>query len=406
MPGGSTTLAPMRLDDRRLLLSIGALIVLGTGLRVWIAFTNYGLTYDIDTAYITAALLASHPLHAYQAVRYPYPAGFFPVILLCHYIAEGFAIAFYKVWKVPAILCDAGIASLMAFALRRLGAPPRERLIAVALVALGPSFILISGYHGQIDSAAILPAFAGLIVWKLELGGDRRALYAGLLIGLGASVKLPPLFTVLALLPTARSRREAAILAGCAAAIPALSVAPFLIDNPGPTWRSLTYNQGIPGLGGLSVLIQPGLVSGWQHLHLNTMTPLTIWFWRKQNWIVGLSVLAAGGYAYWRRLDPIIAAALIWVTVYVANFNWAYQYFIWGFPFFLLAGWRRSVAAMQLLLALPAAQVYFQFSVPALSWAYIPLVMLVWALFAGLLVVVGAGGAGLPATSASTMARR
>jgi hypothetical protein len=378
----------MRLGDRRLLLSIGALIAIGTALRLWIAFTNYGFKYDIDSAYITAALLVSHPLHAYQDVRYPYPAGFFPVILVCHYIAQGFAIAFYKVWKVPAILCDAGIAALLAFALDRLGAPPRERLIAVALVALGPSFILVSGYHGQIDSVAIMPALAGLIVWKLGLGGDRRAWYAGLLIGLGAAVKLPPLFTVMALLPSARSRREAAILVGCAVAIPVLSVVTFLLDNPGPTWHSLTYNDGVPGLGGLSVLIQPSLVRSWQHGVVFVPTSATVWFYEKQNWIVGLSALAAGGWAYWRRLEPVTAAALIWVTVYVANFDWAYQYFIWGFPFFLLAGWRRSVAILQLLLALPAAQIYFHWSLPTFSWAYVPLIMLVWALFAGWLVAI------------------
>lgn len=367
---------------------LGALVVVGTGLRLWIAFTNYGLPYDIGTAYVTAALLASHPLHAYSAVRYPYPAGFFPIILLCHYIANGFAVAFYKVWKVPAILCDAGIATLLGWALPRLGASKREQLIAVALVALGPSFILISGYHGQIDSVAILPALAGLIVWKLELGGDRRAWYAGLLIGLGASVKLPPLFTVFALFPTMRSRREAVVLVSCAAAIPVISVLPFLIDNPHPTWTSLTYNDGVPGLGGLSVLLQPGLVSGWQHLVLKPFTPLETWFWKKQNLIVGASVLTAGVFAYRRRLDPLPAAVLVWVTVYVSNFNWAYQYFIWGFPFFLLAGWRRSVAGLQLLLALPAAQIYFGFSVPALSWAYIPLIMLVWVLFVVWLVVL------------------
>src|ERR1700691_1549096 len=134
----------MRRDDRTLLWTLGALIVIGTGLRLWIAFTNYGFTYDINSAYITAALLATHPLHAYQDIRYPYPAGYFPVILLCHYLAHWIGIAFYKLWKVPAILCDAGIATLLAWTLRRLGVPGRERLIAVALVALGPSFILIS----------------------------------------------------------------------------------------------------------------------------------------------------------------------------------------------------------------------------------------------------------------------
>jgi Glycosyltransferase family 87 len=363
--------------DRRAFVLLGALLAVGTGIRLWIAFTNYGLRYDIDSAYIVARLLSTHPLHAYAALRYPYPAGYFPVILLCHWIAQATGAAFWAVWKVPAILCDAGIAALLAWALGRFGASPRERLVAAALVALGPVFILISGYHGQIDSAAILPALAGVIVWKL--GGDRRAWQAGVLIGLGTAVKQPPFFVALALLPTARTRREMAILLGCAAAIPLLSVAPFLIADAHRTWTSLTYNKGLPGLGGLSVLLQPGLSRGLQHGYFVLPTPLTVWFYVKQNWIVGLSVVAVALYAYRKRLDPVPAAALIWLVVYVSDFDWAYQYFVWGLPFFLLAGWRREVAALQLGLALPAAQIYFHFGLADLGWVYVPLIMLVWA---------------------------
>jgi len=72
-------------------------------------------------------------------------------------------------------------------------------LISAALIALGPPFVVISGYHGQIDSLAILPAVAALIVW--ETAPDRRALIAGLLIGVGAATKTVPGLMLLALLP-------------------------------------------------------------------------------------------------------------------------------------------------------------------------------------------------------------
>jgi hypothetical protein len=364
--------------ERRQVWLLVSLIALGTGIRVWIAFTNYGWPYDIGSAYVVAKQLVTHPLHVYGALRWPYPGGYLPVILLCRSIAHLFGIAFWAIWKLPPILCDAGIAALLAWTLTRLGRSSRERLVATALVALGPSFVLISGYHGQIDSAMVLPALAGVVVWCLEPRG-RRAWAAGILIGIAAAIKQPAFFMVFALLPTARSRREAAIVLVCAVGIPLLSVLPFLAADPHPTWRSLTHNQGVPGIGGLSLLLQPGLVHTTVRGQFGFPNAVNAWFYERQNWIVGVSVLASALFAYRKRLDPIPAAALIWLTVYVSNFNWSYQYFVWGLPFFLLAGWSARVAAMQLALLLPGAELYFRFGVPALTWLYLPLVTCVWA---------------------------
>jgi hypothetical protein len=375
---------PQRLSRRQLGAVVG-LIALGTAIRLSIAFTNRGDTYDIDSAYIVARALAAHPLHVYGTLRYPYAGGFLPVILACWEIAKATGVAFWGVFKVPAILADAGIAAVVAWGLGRLGATPRERLVSVALVALGPLFILISGYHGQIDAVALLPAVAAVILW--QLGGEGRAWQAGLLIGLGAAVKTFPLFVVFALLPTVRSRREAATLIALAVAVPLASVLPFLIADRHATITSITATKALPGIGGLSLLIQPSLIHTWLSRPVRT-DGLVLDLLRRQNLIVGAAVVIAGAFAYRRRLDAIPAAALIWLAVYVANPNWFYQYMIWGLPFFLLAGRRAEVAAVQLALALPAAEVYFHFGLPTLQWLYVPLVDLVWCAFAVAAVVL------------------
>ncbi len=374
--------------DSRQLVVLAGLVALGTGIRLWIAFTNYGLKWDIDSAYIVAHWLTWHPLHVYSSQRYPYPGGFLPVILICRWVADITGAAFYGVWKVPSILADAGIAIALAWGLEQLGVSPRRRLAAVALVALGPSFIIISGYHGQIDASAILPALIAVILWRLD--GERRAWQAGVLIGIGAAIKTVPILMLFALLPTVRSRREATILIGCALAIPICSLLPFAIANWHNTVGWQHENHGAPGLGGLSLVIQPSLLRGWLHnpMYLAGWSQATKLSWKLQNYVVGAAVLLASGFMIRKRMDAVHAAALVWLIVYVANFNWAFQYFIWGLPFFLLAGWRREAAALQLVLLLPAAEVYFHFAVHTLRWAYIPLMLLVWSAFLAATVLV------------------
>jgi hypothetical protein len=384
---GERSARPRRPLTRPQLAAVVGLIALGTAIRVWIAFTNRGDTFDIDSAYIVARAFVAHPLHVYSNLRYPYPGGFLPVIWLSWRIAHATGLVFYGVFKLPAILADAGIAALLAWGLGRLDASagPRERIQSVALVALGPLFILISGYHGQIDAVAILPALAAVIVWQLNTEG--RAWQAGVLIGVGASVKTFPLFMVLALLPTARSRREAAQMVALALAVPLAATLPYLIDDRHDTITAITGTKALPGVGGLSLLIQPSLIHSYLSRPVRT-DPLVIDLLRRQNLIVGIAVVLAGAYAYARRLDAITAAALIWLVVYVANPNWFYQYLIWGLPFFLLAGRRLEVAAVQLLLALPAAELYFRFGLPSLEWMYVPLVDLVWCGFAAATVLL------------------
>jgi hypothetical protein len=168
------------------LLLLAALLVLGTAIRVWVGFTNYGWKFDIDSAYIVERLLATHPLHVYSSFRYPYPGGFLPVIYLARALALGTGVAFSSAFKLPSILADAGIAATVWWGLARRGVEPHLRLLGAALISLGPLMILISGYHGQIDASAILPALLAVVLW--QRGGERRAWQAGLLVGLGASI--------------------------------------------------------------------------------------------------------------------------------------------------------------------------------------------------------------------------
>jgi hypothetical protein len=365
--------------DRNLLL---AMIALGTVIRIVVAFTNRGVKYDVDSAYIVAAALKSNFLHAYDTARWPYPGGFFPVLLLTRWIADVTGLAFYGVVKLPLIAADAGLALAVWWGAATRSASRATKRAATALVALGPSFILISGFHAQMDPAAILPAVIATLIWVYD---DRRnrAFKAGILIGIGASFKSVPLFTLLALLPTAQHNRERIKLLAPALAIPVISILPFLIADGHTVEKALTANQGVPGWGGISLFAQPRLIHYWLHGIPFTPSRLTRDLVLNQNKIVLGAVILAGAIAYRKRMPAIRAAALIWAAVYLANPNWSFQYFIWGLPFFLLAGLTAETALLQALLALPAAELYFRWGVNHFEWAYLPLIYAAWLWFAG-----------------------
>ncbi len=355
--------------------ALWALLALGLITRIVIAFATYGLPYDMDSLRIVGGLLASHPLHVYGAGRWPYPPGFFPLALGAHELARVTGVAFHGLVQLPAILADAGLAWTVQRGLGSVGRGVRARVGAAALVALGPSFVVISGYHGQIDSVAVLPALLALLVWRG--GGERRAPVAGLLVGLGAAVKTVPLFMVLALLPTARSRRERAILVGVAVALPALLLVPFLAADGHSTWGALRANHGIPGLGGPTLLVQPALADAWLNQVPVGLHHLTASLLAHQNLLVALGAAAAGALAWARRMEPVEAAVIVWLAIMVANVAPAFQYYVWLLPVLLLAGRWRVALALQAVLAVPTAQIYLGWGRSA-SGLYVAMTGAVW----------------------------
>jgi len=202
---------------------------------------------------------------------------------------------------------------------------------------------------------------------------------AGGLIGLAAAVKQPPILIVLALLPTAASRREAAVLVAAAVAVPLASVAPFLLVEPNATLSGLTANKGVPGFAGLSALVQPDLTRFWATLAdpvapsaaIKALTDV-------QNILVGVAALAAGALLWRRRVEPLVAATVLWLVVYAVNPNFAFQYLVWGLPFFLAAGYLREVAAFTVLATPAALLLYLHPDLRDGGWTYYVLAQAVW----------------------------
>jgi uncharacterized membrane protein YkgB len=338
---------------------VWVLLGAGTAIRLLLAFVTDGQPYDVQSFELLRGALEDDPLNTYETLnvddrgyRWPYPAGYMPLALLSGLASDVTGIAYSTLNRIPAIVADAGIALLVHDFLRRGGASERVRLAAVAHVMLGPSFIVVSGHHGQIDSVAILPAVAAIAVWQ-RAPESRRALYAGLLIGAGGAIKTTPLVMVLALLPAVRSRREAVTLLAAAVAVPLVVTLPFILATPDAVRHALGY-RGFPGTSGLSLLLQPDLA---EQLTRDVPKSGAVEFLHERGQLLVVLTLVAVT-ALTRRLGVADRAAVLWLAFYVVTPVFFFQYLVWGLPFLLMAGRLRLALAIQAV-ALPATLMFY-----------------------------------------------
>lgn len=345
--------------SRRGRLILWSLVAAGTLGRLVLAFTTEGIVYDIDSYQLVAGALAGpDPLALYrdvnaEALRWPYPAGYLPWLGVTHLASVHLGADFESFVRLAPIAADAGLAWVVQAALGDRGAGERVRLAAAALVAFGPSIAFVSGFEGQLDSAAILPAAAAFLVWQRMEPSSRRALAAGLLVGAGAALKTVPVLMLLPLLAATRSRREAAVLVAATAAVPLVTIAPWLIAEPRETIEALRYN-GLPGLGGLSLVAQPSLATAWlvtDRFETSALTEALI----EARTIFTVALLGAlAVFLLRRRPEPLIGALIVWSALFAFGLNFGPRYLVWALPFALMAGRLREVAALQAI-AFPAA---------------------------------------------------
>jgi glycosyl transferase family 87 len=335
-----------------------ALIAGGSAIRLAVAFGTVGIGFDIDSYGVVAQRLnESNPLHLYadvnaQVLRWPYPPGLFPWVLFADAVAHHSPLPLHGVVQLPGIFADAGLAWVVQAYLGDCGADERPRLAAAGLIAAGPSFAIVSGYEGHFDSLAILPAATALLLWERR-GPGRRAFVAGVLIGVGATIKTVPLLILFPLLVRASSRREASLLAAAALAIPLLLIAPWVLVEPDATIKSLRYT-GVPGIGGLSLFVQPDLADAWlvsNHFHASGLTQALA----DARFSVTASTLAAVVVVLARKRPEPAAGALI-ASLAMLTFApfFGPRYLTWALPFALMAGYTREVVLLQAI-AFPAA---------------------------------------------------
>jgi hypothetical protein len=378
-------------------------LVLGAGLAVQavVAFTTVGQNYDLENFRLTGLLFGQHPLDVYrhdvvgmadqfELYRWPYPPGSMPWMSVAADLARAIGVPFHSIERLLPVAADLATAWLVQSYLGRRGATELTRLAATALVALGPIFVIISGYHGQLDPIAILPAVLALYVWEAS-ESPHRAVTAGLLIGLGATVKTVPIFMLLALLPTARNVREGATLIVAACSLIAAVTVPYLVADAGDFTAALSYTGG-PGLGGISMLVQPSLAVTFVTGVGPGLSTASRALYDHGGLVLGAALAMSGLGLLRLRPRAIDAAVCVWLAVYVMSPSFFLQYMVWGLPFFVMAGHLREVALLQIVLVPIAIVAYTRPWTTAPHWygvIYVLIMAAVWLAWVGALIRTG-----------------
>jgi hypothetical protein len=164
--------------------------------------------------------------------------------------------------RLPAILADLGSVLLLCRILKpELSDLPgaRPARITVALIALAPISILVSGFHGNTDPEMLFFTLLS-VCW---IANPRRTALAGGAMGLAISIKVVPLVFLPAVflwLPTWRRRVE---YFATAIVVVTVCASPFLFEFPGLLARKVLGYPSFFGLWGLSRLSTSSPSIGW-----------------------------------------------------------------------------------------------------------------------------------------------
>jgi uncharacterized membrane protein len=342
----------MALTRRHALWAIVGISAIGLAVRLFFAFHWFG-SGDLFTFEAVGRRTIDMPLHTYGGqVLYPYPPGYLPWLVAGVKLSDWINEPFSSVGQLLPIVADLALAAAIYVYLGWRGAGERIRVAGFALVMLGPVFVAISGYHGQMDAVAVLPGVLALMVWERR-PASRRAIESGLLIGIGALIKTVPILLVLPLLASARSLREKVRLAAAAGGVFVLGSLPFYLAEPDGYKRVLSYT-GVPGRGGISVLTDPGFAADRRMNALLSVighpNGFTNWISQNNGPLTVIVLLALAAFLFRYRPAAIDGIVILWLAIYVFSPNFLLQYTVWALPFFIMAGYLREVAVLQILL--------------------------------------------------------
>lgn len=273
--------------------------------------------------------VAAHVLdvswNPYQAARlYPYPPVWVWVEAGCEWLARHSGLSFAVLVKLPVLAAEIGIVALLARWAAERGGVTRW---APWIYALHPVAVLVSGFHGQFDSLALL-----MVLLAVRASERGRHDASALALAAGIAVKSFPVLAVPVLLFRVTGAAARIRFVALATLPVAVLLLPYLAHDASAVARELFGYGGVADFGwigawrGLRWVYEEALVRGEARFHGPLIPVAKVLF------------LAAYAPVVVRMARRELVAALLAVFVAFETFYGALsaQYLLWVIPLAVL----------------------------------------------------------------------
>jgi len=273
--------------------------------------------------------VAAHVLdvswNPYLAPRlYPYPPAWVWVEAGCEWLARHSGLSFAVLVKLPVLGAEIAIVVLLARLGRDLGGAARW---APWIYALHPVAVLVSGFHGQFDSLALLT-----MLYAIHASARGAHDRAALSLAAGIAIKSFPILVVPAFVLRMTGTAARARFVGLATLPVALLLVPYLAHDAGAVSRELFGYGGVADFGWI------GAWRGLQYISDGTVARGEARFHAPLVAIAKVLFLAAwAGIVAWMARRHLVVAVLAVLVAFVAVYGaLSAQYLLWVIPLAVL----------------------------------------------------------------------
>ena len=319
----------MRQRRRFILLAVVA-IILGVGMRLYLAYGFYG-NFDQKSYEIVSDIMARGGNVYGETERYNYSPFWAYLLLGLRNLSASLNLPFQFVVRGFLTLADVANAILIGAIAAQLRTVPR--LVAFSVYLLNPVSILIVGYHGQFDNLAILPLLLATYLWTRQ-DRDRFIVWAWVLGTCALLIKHITRIGVWTLyLYLARNHRRALLLMIGSVLVFLLTLVPYWSEGESGIVRNVMLYQRIAGRYGFGMLFPRIMVA-----------PI----------FLGLMIILPSIARYHLELSLPKAMEFTFVAFLALTYGIGEQYFIypviWGSIYLTFWYWQYSLASTIFLL--------------------------------------------------------
>jgi len=235
--------------NRRALIILAAAIAFAV--KILLAFKTYG-TNDVYTYERFGLWSRYFGVDLYGiAPDLNHPPSMLHVLSFLLWVSERTHLPFHFVLRLPGILADAGSLWLVC---RILGERIAEKsvFIAVLIIAIAPTHILISGFHGNTDPIMIF--FVMAAVWLAGYRDNPAA--GGVAYGMAFCIKIAPVILVPVLFLSLNGAKKRIAFFAAAAAVVVIAWSPYVFQQPSLVAHHVFGYKSSYGLWGFSWLFR------------------------------------------------------------------------------------------------------------------------------------------------------